>query len=118
MNQKYFRLTRLLIVLVLTITPISVAIANDDTNPDGASLHQKNCAGCHDNMNSGDGTSMYTRNDRKVTAFLSLEPMVRRCDANVGLNLLDDQIIALRNFLNNSFYKYSAQQLQQQNDTY
>ncbi len=107
MNTKLFNLKQLLIMFLLTITPISITLA-DDTKADGATLHKKSCIGCHINMAGGDGTSMYTRKDRRVSSFSALEPMVRRCDANIGLELIDDQIFAIRDFLNTNYYKYPA----------
>lgn len=105
MKPELFKSIPLLIVLLLVLAPVSVAIAAD-TKADGAALHKKSCIGCHIDMSGGDGTSMYTRKDRRVTSFSSLETMVRRCDANVGLKWFDDQIFAVRDYLNTNYYKY------------
>lgn len=57
------------------------------------------CSGCHD-------TSVYTRKKRMVNSPEQLEAQVRRCDANLGVKLFDDDIQALVTHLNDTYYHF------------
>lgn len=86
----------LLLPLLLAMTTGSVYAADISH---GKSLQQKNCMGCHD-----DG--MYTRDNRRVTSLDSLQKQVKRCEFSLGLKWFDDDIAAVTEYLNTSFYRY------------
>ncbi len=65
----------------------------------GKSLQQENCMGCHD-----DG--MYTRENRRVSSLDSLAKQVRRCEMALGLKWFDEDIAAVTEYLNTTYYKY------------
>lgn len=97
MNKIFIALTTLLIA--------STAQAEDAT-PHGESLHNANCVSCHANMTGGQGTTLYTRSDRKVSSLPKLEAQVRRCESNLGLQWFDEDILAVKDYLNHEFYKF------------
>ena len=82
--------------------------AQAEEKPDGATLHRENCIACHAGMTDGDGSLLYTRKDHRVTSFSSLETQVRRCENNLGLTWFDEQVFAVRDYLNENYYKYST----------
>ena len=82
------------ILLAMTAGPLYAA----DTSH-GKSLQQKNCMGCHD-----DG--MYTRDNRRVNSLDGLQKQVTRCERSLGLQWFDEDISAVTDYLNASFYHY------------
>ncbi len=65
----------------------------------GKSLQQENCMGCHD-----DG--MYTRDNRRVSSIDGLQKQVIRCEQSLGLKWFDDDIAAVTEYLNTTYYHY------------
>jgi len=72
---------------------------NTDTHP-GKALHDANCISCHD-------SAVYTREDRKIGDFPKLVAQVKRCDANLGSRLFDEEIEQVADYLNLAYYKYA-----------
>lgn len=72
-----------------------------DAHP-GKILHDSNCISCHD-------AKVYTRVDRKVLDFTQLAAQVRRCDANLGSRLFDEDLAQITDYLNQAYYKYPKQ---------
>jgi hypothetical protein len=65
----------------------------------GQQLHNEHCQKCHD-------TSVYTREDRFVTDKAALTKQVNRCKLNLGLQWVDQDVAAVVDYLNSSFYKF------------
>lgn len=65
----------------------------------GKALHDANCISCHDSR-------VYTRDDRKVSDFPKLQAQVRRCDANLGTQLFDEELAQVTDFLNSTYYHF------------
>ena len=55
---------------------------------------------CHD-------TSVYTRDNRRVTSYPGLQAQVERCDANLGTKLFPDDLALLVDHLNSNYYKFA-----------
>ena len=55
---------------------------------------------------SCDGTEVYSRPNPRVKSLDKLAAQVRRCDANVGTGLFDEDIDAVVKYLNVNFYKF------------
>lgn len=70
-----------------------------DLHP-GKTLHDANCISCHD-------AAVYTREDRKIADFPKLVAQVKRCDANLGSRLFDEEIEQVADYLNQAYYKYA-----------
>lgn len=73
------------------------AVTND-VHP-GKAIHDANCISCHD-------SGVYTRADRKMTDLTMLAGQVRRCDANLGTKLFDEDLDKVTAFLNETYYKF------------
>jgi cytochrome c5 len=80
------------------VTAAETAPANGDHS--GKALFDANCISCHD-------ASVFTRPDRKVHDFAELDAQVRRCDANLGNKLSDQDITSVIDYLNSSYYKFA-----------
>ena len=65
----------------------------------GKSLQQENCMRCHDD-------SIYTREERRVTTRDALQHQVQRCETNLNLAWFPEDVDAVTEYLNTSFYKF------------
>lgn len=84
-------------LLITLLSLFATSYANAEFDP-AAYLAEK-CSRCH-------GTEVYTRPDRRVKSLDRLESQVRRCDANLGTFMFDDDIKAMVDYLNTNFYKF------------
>ena len=73
---------------------------------DGKALHQENCIACHAAMTGGEGSVLYTRDDRGVKSLDALSKQVDRCQSSLGLNWSNDHISSVQQYLNELFYKF------------
>ncbi len=72
-------------------------------NSEGAKLHQEKCAGCH--MAPHDA-AFYQRPNLKMKSYERLQSQVRLCNANLDLELFDEDMTQIGEFLNESYYKF------------
>ena len=102
----------IIIVLLATVFSISTVSATTDTTKEvqkvsdqavkkieGKAIHEKACTRCHN-------SAVYTRTDRKITSLDALEKRVRGCNANTGANLFPQELKAVTEFLNSTYYKF------------
>lgn len=66
---------------------------------DGKALIDRYCVGCH-------ADEVYTRPDRKIRSLNTLRLQVLRCNAMTKSGLTDEDIAAITDYLNQSFYKF------------
>jgi mono/diheme cytochrome c family protein len=90
--------TSLLIFITTGLVTLSSSAFAIDVNH-GKSLQQDNCMSCHD-----DG--MYTREERRVTTLDALRQQVQRCETNLNLQWFPEDVDAVIEYLNTSFYKF------------
>lgn len=76
----------------------------EDT-PDGKALYTENCTSCHVQMTGGDGSTIFTRKDRKVNSMDSLKTQILRCATAKNLSWFDEDVDAVAAYLNESYYK-------------
>jgi cytochrome c len=72
----------------------------------GATLHQKDCVACHVRRVGGDGTTMYTRAERKVTTPARLRAQIALCNAELGTNYFPEEEEHVAAYLNLQHYKF------------
>ena len=90
--------TSLLTLITTGLVMASSSSAAIDINH-GKSLQQENCMRCHDD-------SMYTREERRVTTLDALQRQVQRCETNLNLAWFPEDVDAVTEYLNTSFYKF------------
>ena len=83
--------------IALLLTALPAVQAADAGN--GKQLVDKNCTSCHDD-------SVYTRDNRRVKTLDALKKQVKRCELNLGLKWLDDEISDVVSYLNDSYYRF------------
>jgi cytochrome c553 len=66
---------------------------------DGKALVDRYCVGCH-------ADEVYTRPDRKIRSPETLRLQVLRCNAMTKSGLTDEDIAAITEYLNKSFYRF------------
>ncbi len=102
------RTTSLLLVLGVTFTfplpALSLLLAGEAE--EGAPVHESRCLGCHQANFGGDGSSVYTREDRRVNSIEGLMGQVERCNRMTDANLDADQIDDLVAYLNETYYRF------------
>lgn len=75
----------------------------------GKSLHDGSCINCHAKLVGGDGTAIYTRENRKIESYPALNKQVRRCRDSLGMPWPEDQIMDVIHYLNKSFYHFQEE---------
>lgn len=76
----------------------------------GRSLHEENCTHCHISMMGGDGSGIYTRDDRRIESLPALRKQVNRCKDSLGAPWPPDQIDDLVYYLNQTYYHFGDQE--------
>jgi cytochrome c5 len=82
------------LVLAVALLAAPAALAAD-----GKALVDRYCTGCH-------ADEAYTRPDRKMRSLDTLRLQVLRCNAMTKSGLTDEDIAAIVDHLNKSFYRF------------
>ena len=90
--------TSLLTLITTSLVMASSTLPAIDID-NGKSLQQDNCMRCHDD-------SMYTREERRVTTHDALKAQVQRCETNLNLTWFPEDVEAVTEYLNTTFYKF------------
>jgi mono/diheme cytochrome c family protein len=72
----------------------------------GAAMHEKDCVSCHVRRVGGDGTTMYTRAERKVTTPARLRAQVALCNSELGTGYFPEEEEHVAAYLNLQYYKF------------
>ena len=90
------------------ITFMSTSIYADINN--GKELHNSNCTSCHISMQGGDGSGIYTRENKRIESLPALNKQVRRCRDSLGVPWPEEHVNDVVEYLNTSFYKFKNSQ--------
>ena len=83
----------LLLLCLLLFAPFTGSFAGDD----GESLVNQNCQRCHNN-------DIYTRSNSIIGSYGELDARVRFCDRAGNSNMSEEQIQAVLQYLNETYY--------------
>lgn len=100
--KSLFFSSLILISSLASAEPFSVADAKA-----GKALATKNCVSCHAESFGGDGSSIYTRESRKVKTSKALASQVRNCNTMIGLKWFEDEELNVAKYLNQTYYKFT-----------
>lgn len=89
----------MLLCLGLSLGYSLPALAETAEKIDAKTFVHEKCSGCHD-------SSVYTRKKRRVNSLPQLDAQVRMCDAQLGIKLFDEDISAVVDYLNQSYYHF------------
>ena len=95
----------LLSALFITASAQATPFEKGDVNK-GKALVEKQCVACHISMYKGDGSSVYTRADRKVKNATQLAARVSGCNANTGAGWFPEDEVDVSAHLNKTYYKF------------
>jgi len=95
-----------LITLCLCVLSAPPVMAEETGITHGKKLHQQSCTACHGKMTGGDGSTLYTRSNRRVNSLDALNAQVRRCESNLELKWFDEDINSVSEYLNAEYYKF------------
>ena len=98
----------LLTLVLLSIHTIAQAapFAKADATAGKKLFDQHTCNSCHASMLGGDGSTMFTRANRKLKSPDSLKTQVQSCSTNLGLMLFEDDVESISAYLNKNYYKF------------
>ena len=107
--MKTTPVTRSLAVLAALLA--IAALGTPDTGETSPANGQKliadaKCEACHISKVGGDGSTIYTRKDRRVTTKSKLLPQVSRCNTDLNLGLFPEDEAAIAAYLNAAHYKF------------
>lgn len=69
----------------------------------GAAIHQETCEGCHIIKHDA---AFYQRKDRKMDSYERLQSQVRLCNSNLELELFDEDMTLIGEYLNETYYHF------------
>lgn len=90
---------------LMLFTPAANALLLGDPE-NGKKLQSEKCSSCHISQFGGDGTKMYSRNDRKTKTIEGLMLRVAACNQNTEAGFNEDEINDVIIFLNENYYKF------------
>ena len=101
------------VTLLLTLMSASLAYADQYSalyaggDPVASkALLQKNCISCHASSFGGDGSVIYTRENRLVKTSRGLKAQVRNCNTMLGLKWFEDEELHVASYLNQTYYHF------------
>lgn len=97
--RNTLRITVLVISAFLTSPGFAADEIQFGDSKKGAKLHQQHCAKCHD-------TKVYTRADRKITSYASLQSRVGMCASQLDIAIDFEQQQDISSYLAQQFYKF------------
>ena len=98
---------KLPILLLLCLLP-TATLANPEFKGDpkqGKPLAEKSCVACHVKMYGGDGSKIYTREERKIKSLDALRQRVAVCNANTNSGWFPEEEEHVAAWLNQQYYK-------------
>lgn len=87
------------LLFAIALAPAAVSAAEQPIS--GQALHDANCVRCH-------SSTVYTRDNRRVKSLPQLKRQVRFCKDNLGLTWFDDEVEAVAEHLNRTYYHFGA----------
>lgn len=93
------KIKKIIFIGILLGLPLSLQAVEEHP---GKEIHDENCLKCHKGNHDA---AFYTRKDLKIKTYKRLHSMVRMCDARMGTQLFDEDMVDIGNFLNDTYYK-------------
>jgi hypothetical protein len=108
-----FAIARAILSLCLAVAMSSAAATSGSSAADKTTLAngkkliaESKCEACHIRKAGGDGSSIYTRADRRVTTRSKLLAQVGRCNNELNLGLFPDDEAAISAYLDATHYRF------------
>lgn len=91
--------------LIASFFLMPVSVSADIEN--GKELHDSNCTSCHISIKGGDGSDIYTREDKRIESYPALIKQVNRCRDSLGMKWPENHVNDVVEYLNSTFYKFN-----------
>ena len=72
----------------------------------GKKMVEAQCIACHAERFGGDGSAIYTRENRKVKTAQGLLAQIRNCNTMLDVKWFEDEELHVANYLNKTYYKF------------
>lgn len=99
-------MVRLITYISLTGSLLLMSVSAQADINHGKELHDSNCTSCHISIQGGDGTGIYTRENKRIETYPALIKQVKRCRDSLGMEWPEDHINDVVEYLNTTFYKF------------
>ena len=102
------RRSAILLSLPIMLTSITASAAPffQGDPATGKAMVEKHCINCHATKFGGDGSAIYTREDRLVKSSKGLLAQIRNCNTMLGLKWFEDEELHVASYLNKTYYKF------------
>jgi len=100
-------MTRTITYFSVTACFIFSSITATADMENGKELHDANCTSCHVSIQGGDGSGIYTRENKRIESHPALVKQVNRCRDSLGVPWPDEHINDVVEYLDNTFYKFN-----------
>ncbi len=106
-----FKFLRIILLILLVSANLAYADQYSALYPGGDPvagkvLLEKNCIQCHASSFGGDGSAIYTRENRLVKTSRGLKAQVRNCNTMLGLKWFEDEELSVTSYLNQTYYHF------------
>jgi cytochrome c553 len=106
MNASINPTVAILFALACAGTALAAPFPKADPAAGAKLVDEAKCSGCHAQRFGGDGTSVYTRPDRKVKSADALLKQVRACVTQLNVQWFPDEEEHVAAYLNQKYYKF------------
>ena len=98
---------RTALLLMLLFSGLALAQPFSEGNAQiGKAMVEKHCIECHARRFGGDGSKIYTRENRIVNSSKGLIAQIRNCNTMLGMKWIEDKKLNVAAFLNQSYYHF------------
>ena len=98
---------RTALLLMLLFSSLALAQPFSEGNAQiGTAMVEKHCIECHARRFGGDGSKIYTRENRIVNSSKGLIAQIRNCNTMLGMKWFEDEELNVAAFLNQSYYHF------------
>jgi len=98
---------RTALLLMLLFSSLALAQPFSEGNAQiGKAMMEKHCIECHARRFGGDGSKIYTRENRIVNSSKGLIAQIRNCNTMLGMKWFEDEELNVAAFLNQSYYHF------------
>ncbi|MFM8758164.1 MAG: c-type cytochrome [Methylophilaceae bacterium] len=98
---------RTALLLMLLFSSLALAQPFSEGNAQiGKAMVEKHCIECHARRFGGDGSKIYTRENRIVNSSKGLIAQIRNCNTMLGMKWFEDEELNVAAFLNQSYYHF------------
>ena len=105
MQKAYLFLFSIVLTIFIASNANAGPYAYGDSDA-GKALVDKNCIQCHADRFGGNGSAIYTRENRLVKTSRGLLAQIRNCNTMLGVKWFEDEELNVASYLNKTYYHF------------